>query len=71
MILQENLICVWAMGGLLLYSHIIVLCIILYDGSTVACEICIVFLQNSFTDIYLTNAKTHDIIIKLSHESES
>ena len=70
MILQENLICVWVMGRLLLYSHIIVLCIILYDGSTVACEICIVFLQNSFTDIYLTNAKTHGIIIKLSHESE-
>ena len=29
------------------------------------------FSQNSFTDIYLTNAKTHGIIIKLSHESES
>ena len=71
MILRENLICVWVMGRLLLYNHIIVLCIVLYDGGTVACEICIVFLQNSFTDIYLTNAKTHGIIIKLSHESES
>ena len=43
MILRENLICVWVMGRLLLYSHIIVLCIVLYDGSTVACAICIVF----------------------------
>ena len=54
------------------YNHIIVLCIVLLIWWQHRC-LCDLhsFLQNSFTDIYLTNSKTHGIIIKLSHESES
>ena len=73
MILRENLICVWVMGRLLLYSHMpynsVVHCLIWWQHRCL-CDLHS-FLQNSFTDIYLTNAKTHGIIIKLSHESES
>ena len=73
MILRENLICVWVMGRLFLYSHMpynsVVHCLIWWQHRCL-CDLHS-FLQNSFTDIYLTNAKTHGIIIKLSHESES
>ena len=70
MILRENLICVWVMGRLLLYLYnSVVHCLIWWQYRRL-CDLHS-FLQNSFTDIYLTNAKTHGIIIKLSHESES
>lgn len=70
MILRENLICVWVMGRLLLYPYNSVVHCLIWWQHRCLCDLHS-FLQNSFTDIYLTNAKTHGIIIKLSHESES